>query len=290
MPAARIPQVLRVAEDARWHVEAVETAAPGHATELARAAAAAAADVLLVNGGDGTINEAVNGLAGTATALAVLPGGTANVWAKEARIPRDPVKAMRAAVGGERRRIDLGRANGRCFLLMCGVGLDGEVVQRVNPRLKRRLGALAYLVAGLLPALRTPAWDVRLRLDGETVETPLYWMVIGNTRSYGGFRDVTLRALADDGMLDVALMRRGGLLHLVADGARLLVRRHDRSPNVRYLRARRIELETAFIAMQVDGEPFGDSPLIAEALPGALNVLVPRGLRSPLFGSPPGDG
>ena len=98
----------------------------GHATEIARDAAARGVDVIVVNGGDGTINEAINGIAGTATALATLRGGTANVWAGEIGMDRDPVKAMRQIVRGERRRIDLGRADGRCFLLMAGVGFDAR--------------------------------------------------------------------------------------------------------------------------------------------------------------------
>ncbi|MHB8685386.1 MAG: diacylglycerol/lipid kinase family protein [Dehalococcoidia bacterium] len=282
---AALARVLDEAARGGWHVEPCFAEFPGHTTELARQAASNGAQVVLVYGGDGTINEAVNGIAGSRAALAVLPGGTANVWAKEVRISRDPVAAMRAAIDGERRQVDLGRAGGRYFLLMAGVGLDGEVIERVRPDAKRRFGALSYLMAAVPTALSTRPWQARLRIDGEEIDTALYWMVIGNTRSYGGFRDITHRAQADDGKLDVAIMQRGGVVRLAIDGMRMLVGRHDRSPNIRYLRATAVTVETAGLPVQVDGEPVGETPMIFEIAPRALTVIVPRGLRTPLLGS-----
>src|SRR5438067_10902117 len=123
---------VRLARDEGWSLEVAATEAAGHATAIARDVAAATADVIIVSGGDGTINEAVNGIAGTETALAVLPGGTANVWAKEIAVRKDPLAAMRQLLTGERRRIDLGRAGDRYFLLMAGIGLDGAVVARMT--------------------------------------------------------------------------------------------------------------------------------------------------------------
>ena len=276
----RMAQVLELLRTGGWDVTYRPTERAGHATALAREAAERGADVVLVNGGDGTINEAVNGLAGSHTALAVLPGGTANVWAKEMHIDRDPAKAARIALAGERRQVDLGRAGDRYFLLMAGVGLDAAIIPLIGERLKRRLGALAYVVAGAGTALRTKGWPVRLTVDGATSDTSLAWMVAGNTRSYGGLVSITHRAVAVDGLLDVALMHRGGLWRLLADGIRLLFRRHDRSPNVTYTRVSVVDIATAGIPVQVDGEPHGETPLRLEAVPGALWVVVPQGLRA----------
>lgn len=280
---AALSRVLAVARDAGWQIDAVVTDRAGHATELARDAAARGVDVIVVHGGDGMLNEAANGIAGTETALAVLRGGTANVWAKETRCAKDAVAAMRAIVRGERRRIDLGRANGRYFLLMAGVGLDAAIVPRVGARMKRRFGALAYIIAGIVTALRTKPWRVRMAIDGDTSESSLYWMLAGNTRSYGGAVQITHRAVADDGLLDIALMRRGGALHLIADGVRVLLCRHDRSPNVRYVRTHGVDITTPGIPVQLDGEPHGATPLRIEVAPLALAVIVPAGLRSPLI-------
>jgi YegS/Rv2252/BmrU family lipid kinase len=280
--------VLDVARDAGWQIEAVDTAHAGHATELARDAASRGVDVVVVHGGDGTLNDAINGLAGTQTAVAILRGGTANVWAKEIRVPKDPVKAMRAIVAGERRRVDLGVANGRHFLLMCGVGLDAAIVGRVGSRMKRRLGAFAYLVAGVVAVLRTKAWAADVTID-DAHEPSLYWLLAGNTRSYGGMVEITHGALADDGLLDIALMRRGGPLRVVADGVRVLLRRHERSSNVRYSRAHTLEITAHGIPVQLDGEACGETPLHIEVAPLALHVIVPGRLRSPLFRERDGD-
>jgi YegS/Rv2252/BmrU family lipid kinase len=279
---ATLARAMDIARVAGWQIETVDTERAGHATPLARDAASRGVDVVIVHGGDGTLNDAVNGLAGTQTGVAVLRGGTANVWAKEARLPKDPVRAMRAIVAGERRRIDLGVANGRYFLLMCGVGLDAAIVARVGSRMKRRLGALAYIVAGVTAVFRTKAWQTDVAIDG-SAERSLYWLLAGNTRSYGGMVNITHRALADDGQLDVALMRRGGVPRIIADGVRVLLRRHDRSPNVRYTRARTLEIAAPGIPIQLDGEACGQTPLRLEVAPLALNVIVPSGLRSPLF-------
>ena len=280
---ATLERVLSVARDAGWQIGAAATEHAGHATALARDAAARGIEVIVVHGGDGTLNEVANGIAGTEAAMAAMRGGTANVWAKETRCPKDPVAAMRVIVRGKRRRIDLGRANGRYFLLMAGIGLDAAIIPRVDARVKRRVGALAYIITGFTLILRAKPWHVRMTIDGDASESSLYWMLAGNTRSYGGAAQITHRAVADDGLLDIALMRRGGVLRLIADGVRVLLRRHDRSPNVRYVRARSVDITTPGIPVQLDGESHGATPLRVEVAPLALNVIVPADLRSPLF-------
>src|SRR5437588_3777495 len=129
-----------------WQVELKLTQASGDAQRLALEAVKQHIDVVIAVGGDGTINEVIQALAGSETALGVLPGGTANVWAREVGIPLGVSGAREVLVHGQRRRIDLGRANERYFLLMAGIGLDGEVTHAVEKKSLKRLGAFAYLL------------------------------------------------------------------------------------------------------------------------------------------------
>lgn len=285
--AAMLEGALAVAREATWDITVVVTERDRHATEIARDAASRGVHVVIANGGDGTINEAINGLAGTSTALGVLPAGTANVWAKEVGIPKQPEQSMRAIVEGERRLVDLGCADGRYFLLMAGVGFDAEIVPRVGPRMKRWLGAAAYIVAGAPRVVRATAPTVWMKIDGVASQAPLYWLVAGNTRSYGGLFDIAHRAAIDDGLLDVVIMHRGGVRRIVADGVRLLRKRHEESPNVDYIRARTIEIETPGIAVQLDGEYYARTPMRVEIAPAALTVIVPPGTSTPLLSSSP---
>ena len=283
LSAARMGEALGEARAAGWQVDVVETRRDGDATEIARGARDDGTDVIIVDGGDGTINEVINGIAGSRVALAALAGGTANVWTGEIGTSRDARRAIRDIVAGVRRRVDLGRANGRYFLLMAGVGLDARIVPRVPARLKRWLGRVSYVLTGIVTALTTRPADVRVRIDGDERDTSLYWMLAGNTRSYGGIARITHRARVDDGLLDVAIMHRGGVFHLLADGIRLIFGRHDRSPNVEYHHATSVEITTPGLPVQVDGELAGTTLVTIEIEPLALDVIVPASLRSPLF-------
>ena len=138
-----------------YEVDAIDTEARDHATELTRDAAREGYDVVVAFGGDGTVNEAANGLAGSSTPLSCLPGGRANVYCRMLGIPADVVDAtehlLRIADDWRPRRVDLGDVNGRKFTFSAGVGLDASVVERVDahPRLKARLGEWYYTVTGV---------------------------------------------------------------------------------------------------------------------------------------------
>lgn len=293
---SRLQAAVRWLETQGWATSLESTTASMHACELAREAARKGYDVVAACGGDGTVSEVANGLAGSPTALAVIPGGTANVWAKEVHIPRNPLAAAAVIAGGERRRIDLGLAStegefasggsDRFFLLMAGVGLDGQVVGTVPEGLKRRLGAAAYVAHGLRGALLYRSQLTLLLVDGEPLETHLFWMVAGNTRSYGGVVNVTHLATADDGRLDLCLFRRHGVLRTAAYGLRILAGRHDRCPEVLYRTVESVEVREPVLPVQVDGEYLGETPMIFRAVAGALRVVVPAGLRTPLFQRP----
>lgn len=266
-----------------WEITFETTAAEGHAIALARAAAERGVDAVVACGGDGTVNEVVNGLAETAAALAVVRGGTANVWAKEAHLPRKPEAALRMLADGERRAIDIARAGERYFLLMAGVGFDAAIVRDVNDRMKRRLGAVAYLLHGLRRALTYRPTTAALRDDDGSLSGELFWLLLANTRSYGGVVNIAHEARIDDGELDLWLLRRGGLLRLVSFLPSILLQRHRGRKHVVCRRVTSLSIDTPGLPVHVDGEAIGETPMRFEVAPRALNVIVPKGLRTPLF-------
>ncbi len=270
-----------------WTARVERTARQGDGTRLARAAAARGDDVVVVAGGDGTINEAVQGLAGTTTALGVLPLGTTNVWAREVELPTDPLAAAAALVDGDRRAIDLGRAGDRYFLLMAGLGFDGAVTGAVNLRLKRALGKGAYALTAAAQAMRYEGPEVILEMDDETVRCRLLQAVVGNTRLYGGNFSITASAVADDGLLDVVVFEGRRPWDAAPHALPMLLGRCPTPASPNYYRTRRLRVTGATeLSAQVDGDHLGTALDIAVA-PAALRVVVPRGLRSPLFSRPP---
>ncbi|GMU39729.1 MAG: hypothetical protein AMXMBFR23_05950 [Chloroflexota bacterium] len=291
-----------------WDVEVVETARGGDAARLASIATRAEVDAVVACGGDGTLNGVINGVASaldgrhSGPAIGLIPAGTANVWAKEARIPRDPEHALSLLESGVRVPLDLGiatlRGESRRFLLMCGVGLDAAVVGRVEsrPRLKRRLGPLAFVGQGVATLARWQPVYASVEVDGEVRTQPLALAIAGNTRLYGGVARVVAAARADDGLLDLVTFeaaegRRGALLHgrqALAALAGRLDRMGVRGAAYRRGAAIGVRPERA-LAVQVDGEWLGEcgpeAPLTLGVEPRALTFALPA-VPSPLFSLP----
>src|SRR5579884_217620 len=208
----RLKNLVVYALRGRYQVEAVETESRDHATALTREAAEERYDVVVAFGGDGTVNEAANGLTGTDTPLTCLPGGRTNVYCRMLGIPTDVVDAtehlLRLAHGWEPRQVDLGRAGQRHFLFSAGVGLDAAVVQRVDthPRLKARLGEWYYTAVTLRtfhrPYLLNPP---QLEASGgdQCVSGVSAFLQNGTPYTYFGKRPIVLdeEGALDDGRL-----------------------------------------------------------------------------------------
>jgi diacylglycerol kinase family enzyme len=215
----RLKHLVVYALQGRYDVEAIETERRGHAIELVTAAVGQAFDVVVAFGGDGTVNEAANGLAGTDTPLTVLPGGSNNVFCKMLGIPNDVVDAtehlLRLADRWEPRRIDLGRVNGRWFTFAAGFGLDASVVERVDahPELKARFGAWYYATSAVATFLRKYVVNpprIEISVAGETVQGVSAFFQNGEPYTYFQSRPVNLveGARLDSGDLAGVMLTR----------------------------------------------------------------------------------
>ncbi|HEX6797359.1 MAG TPA: diacylglycerol kinase family protein [Ktedonobacterales bacterium] len=262
------------------------TSGPGDATRLASEAVSKHLDLVVAVGGDGTVNGVIQALAGHDTALGVLPMGTVNVWAREMGISMNVVEARELLLHGARRRVDLGRAGSRYFLLMAGVGFDAEVARRVDRGPLKRIGLklLHYITtAGVLSVTQSPT-RVRMRFNGKRRSYNALMILIGNTRLYGGALSFTNRAVADDGLLDLVVVENGGLLYRLGVLGRALLRRASLGPRVRYRQARAIRVDADEpLPVQVDGEVIGTLPMTFSVAAGALTVVVPRDAQPRLF-------
>jgi diacylglycerol kinase family enzyme len=288
----RLRNLVVYALQGRFEVDAVDTEARGHATELCREAAHEGYDVVVAFGGDGTVNEAANGLLGSPTPLSCLPGGSANVFGKMLGIPGDPVDAtehlLAMADDWRPRKVDLGVVNGRCFTFASGLGLDASVVERVdaNPRLKARFGpwfftwvafstfTTRYLVRPPRLLVRTAAGE---ELEGVTA-------VVQNGSPFTYFQDRPID-IAEGAALDSGSLA-GGVLHRATPlaGASLAFRALSR--HARVSRSRQItglsdatgmtvsSADGRPLPLQVDGDYLG---AVSEArysvLPEALSVV-----------------
>jgi diacylglycerol kinase (ATP) len=292
-----LEEAVDVLEAAGWSVRMFQASQLGDSTRLARQAVRDGVEVAIAAGGDGTVNAVANGLVGSDVAMAVLPLGTGNVWAKELGLPgwvppyRHPVReAAQGLLGASVRQIDLGRANDCYFLLWVGVGFDAEVAHEVEPlmEMKRRLGNVLYAVSGLSLALSFAGTRSTLVVDGQPLRRRVVMVVISNIQLYGGgLFKLAPAAHLDDGHLDVFVFRGQGPLATFHHFFSVLTQYHMQDPQMNHYRARRIQVyPDQPLAIQVDGDPHGQTPLRVEVVPRALRVLVPASAPASLFQYP----
>lgn len=267
-----------------WSLEWVWTQKEGDATEIARRAAEHNVPLVLVCAGDGTLNEAVNGLAGSQTAVSVIPAGTSDLWAREAAIPRKPLEAVRLLERSRPVAVDLGRAGERYFLLMAGFGVDAAVTQNASLMLKRRFGAAAYAVSAVREVMRFGGRQGQVRLDDEAIELNALQVLACNTQKYAGVTKISPEARIDDGLLDVCVYKGNGTADMLKHALRTLSRRHLKSGETVFRRVKRIELNfDPPFPVQVDGDNLQPPPTTVTAEPGALYAMVPRKAMSRLL-------
>ncbi len=293
----RLRSLVVRALSARYEVDAVDTEAPGHATEICREAGFEGYDVAVAFGGDGTVNEMVNGLAGSATPLTCLPGGTTNVYCKLLGIPGEIVDAtahvLRMADSWRPRDVDLGVVNGRRFAFSSGVGLDASVVRRVdsNPRVKFRFGANYFLYAALSTfareyVVRPPRLVASVDVgDGGHGGDRVGWAgvtaVVQNAEHYTYFNDhpvdVSTGADLDSGTLAGVLLERASLLDAPGILVRMLA---GRLALVDHRRIRAVGPFTELDLHSADGRPVAlhvDGDYVGDVLRARYEIL-PRGL------------
>ncbi|HTX68375.1 MAG TPA: diacylglycerol kinase family protein [Thermoleophilia bacterium] len=274
-----VPLIFAALRGLGYEVEELQTGEPGDAKRFAREAVDAGFDIVAAVGGDGTVNETVNGLAGSDTPLAIIPTGTVNVLAMELGIPLDPPDAVKLLGGdaGHISWIDLGLAGDRYFGLMAGVGMDAAVVASLNPTMKKALKEAAFAVQGLGTYLTHDDPLFRVTAEERTVEG--YFAVFGNSSNYGGAFGITPLADMRDGLLDVCVLKDKSFLSTVWYWTAALINAHIRHPKVEYFRTERATVETVEpdkeVLVQTDGEVAGRLPMVCRVVPRALRVVVP---------------
>jgi diacylglycerol kinase family enzyme len=294
----RLKNLVVYALQARYEVEAVDTEAAEHAIEIGREARNGGYDIVVAFGGDGTLNEVANGLAGTDVPVSVLPGGSTNVVCRTLGIPNDVVDATEHLIGladdFRPRKIDLGRCNGRHFVFACGVGLDATVVKRVDahPLLKARARQWYYTWAAISAFYRQYLRDpVRLTLEveGETLEGVT--AIAQNSDPFTYFANIPIRICEDigldDGTISMALLRRAKQRDMLPIASRVLSkglhvsknRQIDEFDDVTRASVRSVSEDRDGVLrpfpVQVDGDYIGEyTELDFSVEPGALTVVA----------------
>jgi YegS/Rv2252/BmrU family lipid kinase len=269
----RMARALAVLAEADYRVEIRPTGARGDAESFAREAAASGTwQAVIAAGGDGTINEVVNGLAGSRMPLGLLPMGTANVLASELGIA-DPQAAARAIVAGRTRTIHLGRCGARYFTMMAGVGFDARVVAGIRTAEKRRLGKLAYVLQSARELYQRSAPHLELALDG--VEERASSVIIANGHYYAGRYVVAPEASLDDPSLIACRFARGDRFGIIRAAAFLGMGLMPHLPDLSRKPAQVIELlSPAGEPVQADGDIVAHIPCRIEAGVATVTVLA----------------
>jgi len=289
----------RLLDDARRYLsnngieaELAETTGPGHATEIAQQATRDGRQLVIACGGDGTLNEIVNGLAalqnGHRVPLALLPGGTANILAKELDLPWDIPAAAERLLGGTVKEIALGLATPleepdkkRFFLSVAGAGPDGMIVYSVDLGLKARVGILAYWWQGAREVIRYTFPRFRVRAGDRQVEATL--VVVGRTKNYGGPFKITDQAdLFEDQFETLALTTQSGFRYL-SYLPTLWMGNLRKEEDVHFWKTDTLlceALDGKPVYAQVDGEPLARLPVEFTIVPRALKLVVPRAAQS----------
>ncbi len=266
----KLNRVIAAMATAGAHVMLHETTQRGDAERLARTATAEVCDVIAVAGGDGTLNEVINGLGPDAPPVAIIPLGTANVYAAEIGLPPGLEDVARLIMTGPERPIHVGLVNGRRFIQMAGAGFDAHVVAEVTPVLKRKLGKLAYVLKSLAGLFRFSFCRYKVTIDGATYQAAS--AIIANGHYYGGRFVAAPEARLDSPTLQVCLFERSGPINVIRYGWGLMAGRLKHFPDVKSIAGTHIRVEGP------DGEPVQADGDVVATLP--LSASMDGGIRA----------
>jgi diacylglycerol kinase (ATP) len=280
--AARLVPWLRERLASRTDARLVVTRRAGEAEEVAGEARAAGADRVVAVGGDGTIQEIVNGVVDGAAAatVGIVPVGSGNDLARSLGLPRDPAAAWTVAIGRGERAVDLLLATGedgrrRWFGSAGGIGFDAQVAAAMATRAGWQRGQLGYLLTTLTELRRFSNRRVELTLDGAPIARQVLFVAIANGEYYGGGMRIAPGAAVDDGMFDLCVVGDVSRLTALRQLANLYRGTHVHHPQVDMHRGRAVAIDgDAATLVHLDGEPFGGLPLQVELHPGRITVAA----------------
>lgn len=272
----RIGQAQRDLEKQGAQVDIKTTCGPGDATGLARQAVTQNYDVIVAAGGDGTVNEIMNGMAHSTVPMALLPFGTTNLFAREIGLHRRPGKAVDTIMNGRKQTVNLGRAGDRYFLLMAGIGFDAHVVYNLNLRLKSLAGELAYIFSALRVIAKTPPRKcIEARINGDT-PIKCSSLILGNAKYYGGSFEVTPGATITKPSLQLCAFAGETRRSIVGYALGILMKKHTHFANVTTRTVECLDVVSENpVHVQVDGDYLRQLPLELKVVPEALTILRP---------------
>ncbi|GAC1361343.1 MAG: hypothetical protein NVS2B12_21470 [Ktedonobacteraceae bacterium] len=309
---AKLQDILAVLSAAGWKTRVALKEYGKHGMQLARKAATSENDLVIAYGGDGTLNQVVNGVMsvkGQKSAVGIIPGGTVNVWAGEMGVPLDPVKAALSLVGSQVRKVDVGRIAVHAvtfpgeepilvtktkkkaqkesgtirhhFLLMAGLGIDAAIMNGVSKPLKYRIGPLAVGLSAAREISEQRSFSIEIQAVEANLPAKMLWkgeamqVVVGNTRRYAGVVEITPDAYIDDGMLDLRVITMGDPLTTMQQLSSLLLRQKLDTTTSEYLRAASLYLTVpASVPFQVDGSSVSLKDYLSSADYARLQLLT----------------
>ncbi len=267
------PLILKTLAEYNCDFDLEETKEHNHATEIAKKAVKSGFDLIIVAGGDGTINQVVNGMSENRIPLGILCCGTGNDFASTLNMPKDPVAAVRRIMEGTVQWVDLGRVNQRYFVSSVGAGFDGEVAFNVNQGFRYVRGMAAYLLSIFKTLFSYEARKIKLTVDGLVMEFKGMLVAITNSATYGGGIKINPDAVINDGLLDVCAAQNLSKIESLCCLPLAIKGWHQNLKKVRMIKGKNITLESDRpIFCQLDGEVFTDKVLHFSLVPQSLPI------------------
>lgn len=254
------------------------TEKPGHAMSIAKDAASSGTDIVFAVGGDGTVNEVMNGLLDTSTALAVLPCGSGNDFIRSLGISGKTDKIIKDAVNGLKRLIDVGHINDRFFVNIASAGFDAEVVLATQKAKRFMLSGSAAYIAGLIWTIFSyKASAVRINLTDKVMEEKVLLMAVANGKYYGGGMMAAPDAELDDGYFDICIIKSMPKWKMLALFPQFMKGKHKKFKEVSFHRSDTVSIESdKGLAVNVDGEVFRDTRASFKMVKKGLYVMAPN--------------
>jgi len=271
----RIAEFAGILESHGYKLESIFTSRPGDARHKSYLLAPNIR-TLVIAGGDGTINEVINGLADPSRIpIAILPTGTSNVLANELGLPLEPKSVARTVIRGKVRRIDMGLIGEHRFIAFANIGLDAMITEEVFRSKKTGIGYRRYFIPVLKVLARYHVPHIKVVVDGEEPLTGGL-VHVGNTRRYGGIFSISDRARCDSGHLDVCIFPKGSITDFARYYFAAARGRVSKTENIYYLTGKKVLVYSQRpVAVQADGEYFGTTPVLIKIQPSTVPVIIP---------------